>query len=78
MHKRGFKVRNDLNYVSCTVFRSLCFLQKGCENSYLALFGEGTPNFMKSHLSLEVKKKKDLKKLHPVFHQHGDEQIMPF
>lgn len=36
--------------------RSLHSLQKGCENISLALFGEGTPNFMKSHFSLEGKK----------------------
>lgn len=56
MHERGFKVINDLNDVSCTVFRSLLSLQKECENISLALFGEGTPSFMKSHFSLEEKK----------------------
>lgn len=45
MHERGFKVINDLNHVSCTAFKSLHYLQKGCENISLALFGEGTPSF---------------------------------
>lgn len=65
MHERSFK---EEAYI---LFR------KGVKIFLWLCLEKETPNFMKSHFSLEGEKN-DWKKLSPIFHQHGGEQIMQF